>query len=539
MTGKLSRDIRILIVDDQPLLQNYLRHTLETLGYLGIQNVDYAAQALTLLEEKHFDLVICSFDLAGKDGYQLFQELKARNLYRQSCGFIFISAETEPSLVHSVLELQPDEFMVKPFSAKELKARIERTLRRKQQLKELFLLLDLHKHDEALEFIDASLGQKKYSSYHTLLLKMRGELLLRQQNYPEAELFYQTLLKTEVFGWAQLGLARCYLARGAQDEARELLNQLVEKPDYKLVSLDLLAQIYQQHQLFNQAQQELQQATAIAPRNLLRQQQLFNLCRLNHDYEHQYKTARHLVQYARHSMFEQPDLYLNLARSSIDYALTLGELEHTNRLSKVASEALVNLRKTFPSSHKEQEQQVIEARLFYLKDQSERAKQVLLHLPDSKPEKLEDALDKAKALHEVGLLSAAREVLSQAAASSQQELGVDPLVLRYVLQEQQERNTLPMGPREFNNNAVLMYERGLQKEALHAFIQAFKVMPSNVRIALNLLQALRVVQVDLSEKEKNRLIEECERLLSHSKLNQEQLQRWQHLQTSTAANNQA
>ena len=142
----------------------------------------------------------------------------------------------------------------------------------------------------------------------------------------------------------------------------------------------------------------------------------------------------------------------------------------------------------------------------------------------------EDILDKAKALHEVGLLSRSRELLRQLAQDENKLKDVDPVFLSYLKQELQERETLPMGPREFNNNAVLLYERGQWHQALDAFIQAFNIMPGNVGIALNLLQSLASTENIDPAIQTEQLRLQCEVMLSKAKLNEEQQKRWQQLQ---------
>jgi DNA-binding response OmpR family regulator/uncharacterized protein YihD (DUF1040 family) len=531
MAVKLNKDIQILVVDEQPLTQNYLRYALETLGYPGFHYAENSAAALTLCRDKAFDLIICSFNLNGKDGYQLYQELKVRNLFRHCTGFIFISAETDPSLVHSVLELQPDEFMVKPFAIKDLKSRIDRTIRRKNLFRPLYSLMDEHKTDAALKLLDQWLKQGYQPKYTSMLLKIKGEILQQAARWTEAEQFYSNLVHNENLNWVKLGLARCLIQRQRYPEATALLQPLLQKADMKLAALDLLSDIHLQQQMYKKALADLLQATDMAPRNLLRQQKLMHLSRLNHDYEHQFKAAKDLLRFARFSVYEQPDLYLNLARASIDYALSVDEDEQTSRLSKVANDTLTNMRQMFPEQPKQEQQAVVQARIYYLKDQVEKAKQLLLALEKSSAaQDAEDILDKAKALHEVGLLSSSRELLKQLTQDENKLKQADPVFITYLHQEQQERETLPMGPREFNNNAVLLYEKGQWHQALNAFIQAFKIMPGNAGIALNLLQSLRSTEnIDPSiQTEQLRL--QCEVMLSKAKLNQEQQKRWQQLQ---------
>ncbi len=531
MAVKLNREIKILVVDDQPLSQNYLRYALENLGYSNFIYAENSAIALTECRDKTFDLIICSFNLHGKDGYQLYQELKASNLCSHTTGFIFISAETAPGLVHSVLELQPDEFMVKPFSIKELKSRIDRTIQRKNLLRPLFNLMDQNKIVPALALVEQWLEQGQHAKYASTLLKTKGELLQQAGRWNEAEQFYNGLLTDDHLTWVELGLARCLVWDKRFTEAVALLQPLLEKAESKLAALDLLADVHLQQQHYKKAQTELLQAADMAPRNLLRQQKLMNLSRLTHDYEHQFKAAKELLRYARFSIYEKPELYLNLARASVDYALTIDEEEQTSRLSKVANDTLNHMRQIFPDQSKAEQQLVVQARLYYLKDQIDKAKQLLLSLENT-PEKqqAEDVLDKAKALHEVGLLSSSRELLRQLAQDEAQQTQSDPLFQIYLQQELQERERLPMGPREFNNNAVRLYEKGQLHQALDAFIQAFQIMPYNTGIALNLLQALQTTENIDASVQTEHLRLQCEVLLSNATLNDEQKKRWQQLQ---------
>ncbi|WP_127021188.1 response regulator [Rheinheimera mangrovi] len=532
MVVKLNKDIQILVVDEQPLTQNYLRYALETLGYTSFTYAENSTAAIALCRDKAFDLIICSFNLNGKDGYQLYQELKVRNLFRHCTGFIFISAETDPSLVHSVLELQPDEFMVKPFAIKDLKSRIDRTVQRKNLLRPLYSLMDQKKTDAALKQVEQWLEQGYQPKYATLLLKTKGEILQQAGRWTEGEQFYSSLIHDNNLHWVKLGLARCLIQRERYSEALSLLQPLLQKADLKLATLDLLADIHLHQQMYKKAQTELLQAADMAPRNLLRQQKLMHLSRLTHDYEHQFRAAKDLVRFARFSIYEQPDLYLNLARASVDYALSVDEEEQTSRLSKVANDTLSHMRQLFPDKQKQEQQVVVQARIYYLKDQLEKAKQLLLELDQNmESQGAEDILDKAKALHEVGLLSSSRDLLKALTQDANKLKGADPVFLTYLKQERKERETLPMGPREFNNHAVLMYERGQWQQALEAFIKAFSIMPGNVGIALNLLQSLRSTEnIDPSiQTEQLRL--QCEVILSKAKLSEEQQKRWQQLQS--------
>ena len=59
MDQTLSREMTILIIDEQALAQNYLRYTLEKLGYSQVHFTDKAQTALAMCKERQFDLIIC------------------------------------------------------------------------------------------------------------------------------------------------------------------------------------------------------------------------------------------------------------------------------------------------------------------------------------------------------------------------------------------------------------------------------------------------------------------------------------------------
>lgn len=528
-----KRDERILIIDEQQLSQSYLRYTLEQLGYQNITIADRAQLALNLCRNNLFDLIICSFNQAeGKDGFQLFAELKFSGLQKHATALIFISAETDPTLVHSVIELQPDEFLAKPFAIKDLQLRIERVLKRKQQLRPLYQLLDTQQYPAALRYIDEQLSDAAQHKWFPLLLKLKGDILLAQQEFEDAEHFFLAMLSIQPFSWARMGLVRCYMQQGREQQAFAELEPLLLRTESRLFALDLLSELEFKQQRYQQAQQHLIDAAELAPRNLLRQQKLLQLSRLNHDYETQYRAAKDMVKYARYSMFEQPDLYLNLARASIDYALASEDEEQQSRLNRQVTLSLQALQKQFGKQDLSEQQLILQARLLYLQDHKDKAKALLRDLKNDQPiSSLEDALDKAKALHELGLADAAEQLFQQISDYCKQQQP-DPVLTAYLQQEQAERVQMKQGPRELNNSAVQLYQRGHWEQAFEAFSLAHKVMPKNAGIALNLLQTLLTSPRPLcGAQEKLRLQHQCEQVIAAASLKPEQQRRYEQLKS--------
>ena len=531
MEPAVKRDERILIIDDQSLSQSYLRYALEQLGYQNISYAGRAQSALNFCKQNNYDLIICAYNLPnGKDGYQLFEELKATGLHKLNCGVIFISAETEPALVHSVLELQPDEFLAKPYVIRDLQQRIERVLKRKQQLRPVYEFLELKQHDKALDWLNQQLTQPELHKLYPLFLKLKGDIMLQQHAYSDALVFFNAMLQIQPFSWARIGRVFCLLRQNAEDQAFAELQQMLSRTETRLYALDCLAELEFRQQHFQQAQQHILAAADIAPRNLLRQQKLLQLSRLNHDYELQYRAARDMVKFARYSMYEQPDLYLNLARASIDFALSSEDSEQQTRLSRQATMSLNTVQRQYGLQNLTEAQQVLQARLLYLQDHRDKARQLLVELSEEiEIDSLENALDKAKALHEVGLSDASKSLFNRISQHCRQQQP-EPLFAAYLNQEQQERAAMAHGPRELNNNAVHLYQHGNWQEAFSAFTLAWQVMPKNAGIALNLWQTLLTSPRPLcSAQQKQQLLNQCQQLIENSNLKPEQMLRYEQL----------
>ena len=100
----------------------------------------------------------------GKDGYQLFEELKLKKLLKTNTVFIMVSAETTLQVVHGLVELQPDDYLLKPFSYKKLESRLVRALEKRKVLGAIYDSLAVQDYKKALaECARASKTHSKYS----------------------------------------------------------------------------------------------------------------------------------------------------------------------------------------------------------------------------------------------------------------------------------------------------------------------------------------------------------------------------------------
>lgn len=122
-----NSDIRILIVDDEPSITEFVSYAMQKEGYLTEVASD-GEEALRKIEEQHFDLFILDIMLPGIDGYELCRRIRAK----MTTPILFLSArDTEINKVVG-LELGADDYLAKPFGVRELMARTRALLRRSQ-----------------------------------------------------------------------------------------------------------------------------------------------------------------------------------------------------------------------------------------------------------------------------------------------------------------------------------------------------------------------------------------------------------------------
>jgi DNA-binding response OmpR family regulator len=116
----------VLIVEDDPIIRSNICEMLELEGYKTLQAAN-GEEALLIVKSKKIDLIISDWMMPKMDGVNLLSYLKKSKL-TQSIPFIILTAKSmmEDRLI--ALELGADDFLIKPFSAKELFLRCKNKL---------------------------------------------------------------------------------------------------------------------------------------------------------------------------------------------------------------------------------------------------------------------------------------------------------------------------------------------------------------------------------------------------------------------------
>lgn len=123
--SRSDRAPRILLVDDEPNLVASLRYNLRQSGF-RIHACASAEEGLAHLRQTPVDLVILDVMLPGMDGFEACREIRANS----SVPVVMLTARDDEIDRVVGLEIGADDYVTKPFSVRELQARIKALLRR-------------------------------------------------------------------------------------------------------------------------------------------------------------------------------------------------------------------------------------------------------------------------------------------------------------------------------------------------------------------------------------------------------------------------
>lgn len=117
---------RILAIDDDDSVRDILQRYFSSKGY-DITTTDDGGQVGALMDEQDYDVLLLDLNMPGVDGFTVCREVRRRS----DIPIIMLTAEAEETDKVIGLELGADDYVTKPFSTRELEARIKAMLRRR------------------------------------------------------------------------------------------------------------------------------------------------------------------------------------------------------------------------------------------------------------------------------------------------------------------------------------------------------------------------------------------------------------------------
>jgi len=187
-----DKHYRILVVDDEADLCEILQFNLEAEGYRT--DVAYSAEEALTLDIAAYDLLLLDVMMGEMSGFEMARRVKGNPLTKQTPIIFLTARDTEDDTVEG-LNLGADDYISKPFSLREVLARVKAVLRRTAQDEEAQdeeaqdeegvirfqgLVLDDNRKEVWVDGEHVALTRIEYSLL-LMMLENRGKILSRQQ----------------------------------------------------------------------------------------------------------------------------------------------------------------------------------------------------------------------------------------------------------------------------------------------------------------------------------------------------------------------
>ena len=130
----MAKERNILVVDDERTIREVVRRYLELEGF-AVTEAETGPQAMSILQDNRPDLIVLDIMLPGVDGFSITRRLRNAAEYHPlqvdgDIPIILLTARTNEVDRVAGLELGADDYVTKPFSPRELVARVKAVLRR-------------------------------------------------------------------------------------------------------------------------------------------------------------------------------------------------------------------------------------------------------------------------------------------------------------------------------------------------------------------------------------------------------------------------
>lgn len=120
----LDTSMPVLVVDDYKTMIRIIRNLLKQLGFVNVDEASDGGSALDMMRQKQYGLVISDWNMEPMTGYELLREVRADDRLSRT-PFIMVTAESKTDNVMAAKKAGVNNYIVKPFNAATLKAKID------------------------------------------------------------------------------------------------------------------------------------------------------------------------------------------------------------------------------------------------------------------------------------------------------------------------------------------------------------------------------------------------------------------------------
>lgn len=478
-----------LVVDDFAGVRQLLRESLRNLGARTIDQAASGGEAMALIAKNRYDVILCDYNLGeGKNGQQVLEEARVRNLLLPSSVWLMVSAEKSVESVMGAAEHQPDAYLIKPITEGVLLTRLNRVWHKKQVFREIDQTFADKDYLRAAKLCDEQIV--KNPVHEIELLRMKARLLEKSGELVRARETYEAVLEQREYQWARSGVARIRLANGEFEAARQVFQTVIAENRYYIDAYDQLAVAYQGMGMHEEACSILERATKLSPNSVQRQRHLGDICLKLGNVGMAERAFRKCIAIGEYSVRRTGDAYLGLAR-------VCGLKNET----KEALQLLATAQKEFADEQMPLRAKITEGMVYHESGDYRRARKTGDELEDmlaTNPARPETriCIELATLLFAVGVKESPVELLCYLIKNNHD----NPMLLDEIQaifdkarMGDEGKELIQASRREATdlmNQGVLLWKTGKLKEAIAWMRTARERVPNNLRILFNAAQIL-------------------------------------------------
>jgi len=165
-------NVRVLIIEDDPAIQRFLRNTLRVQQY-DVREAETGAEGLSLLRQTNPELVILDLGLPDMDGMEVIRRVRGLS----AVPILVLSSRSDEAGKVTALDLGADDYVSKPFGVEELMARMRTALRHRLATEgspPVFssggLTVDLTRRLVSVDGAEVKLSRKEYDILRELVV---------------------------------------------------------------------------------------------------------------------------------------------------------------------------------------------------------------------------------------------------------------------------------------------------------------------------------------------------------------------------------
>lgn len=481
-----------------------LRNHLIQMGYSNVICYSHGRELKKDLKVRQFDLILMDFHLGDhKNGVEVIQELNREKLLKHTTSLIFVTSDRLPLIIGQIVDIHPDDLVIKPYTIRILEKTIANTLKIRKHVMPVLAFMDEKNWEAALEKLEKIAASNTLPKSRTSLLKIRARLLLKLGRFDEATALYENVLKNAAnVIWAKWGVIHSQYLAGKIQISEDLLKDMLGAHLTNDKACEWLARICIGRKEYEEAEEYI---------DLIKESSLSMTAAKLKSYVYQLQNKMDkAIDLLERKRLNAKDVREKYAEFSLELArcyLTIAESKQANERAnplRVARYLIGNAGRKYLEENLAIKRDYMNILAAILENDQDKAA-ALLDEVDQKDFNSADVptmTDAIKAWIGVGDELRAAQILFDCEEKMHETEDLTDKTISSVVIAQQEEELGERRPRalKFNKQGLHLHNQQQYQESVDYFYQAYLLFPKEAAFGLNLLQAL--LESNLAEYKK-------------------------------------